>query len=766
MQPTKNRWIRILGWFCGAVAGILALIFLAVFLYIGSVNQIIDRQIEQLRSGGASQFYAVLPALTPGMRLRGKELLTFFEDQGYVEKQEDELVPGSYLWKPDEQILTLIRAPFSGAGNFLDPMKVKITLGEQGENLTVTDIVEVDTGSHLERFESVPKLIGHFRAGRLRTQNPISLSEVPASLRLAVIAIEDTNFLEHHGVSVRAIVRALWRNLRAWRWVQGGSTLTQQLMKNLFFSGEKLLSRKFVEAFFALVTEARHDKETILEAYLNEVYLGQWSTHEIHGVAEAARYYFNRPISELSLSQSATLVAMIRAPNLYEPRRNVKSALGRRNLVLKKMLEAEYILPEEYASASREPLGTISVEKSLEDIHYFMEIVMEKLPLDIKSRLDNESLTIYVSLNPILQSLASQVLLANLQRLEKSHHALGKATAGGLRLQGALIAIGVKDCSILALQGGRSYRQTQFNRISQGLRQPGSLFKPFVWLAALSQYREPPITPLTMVEDSPFEWIYDQNSWKPRNYDGNFRGPVTVRQVLEESLNVPTARIAQQIGVEPIIETLKKAGIRSELPTVPSVSLGSADVTPLDVAQAFTTIANLGMWCELRSFFTVYDASKNLLYENKLVVENRLPAPAVFQIVDLMKGVFSRGTAKSAQGSGLHLTNFAGKTGTTNEAKDAWFVGFSSKLLVLIWIGYDEGEKLGLPGSVAALPVWIDFMKGAEPLFSEEDFVAPEGLVKLVVDKSNHLVASPQCPETLEEYFQRGTEPAQRCANH
>ncbi|NBW98048.1 hypothetical protein EBR03_00605, partial [bacterium] len=614
-----------------------------------------------------------------------------------------------------------------GAGRKLEQVKVRLQLNLfENSQVSLENLYRTDSGEPLAELEFPPRSISSFYAGRVRTQNPIALSDIPISMRYAAMAIEDVHFLEHPGVSFRSIVRALIQDIRAGKFVQGGSTITQQLMKNLFFSREKSIFRKVQEAIYALLTEIKYPKETILEAYLNEVYLGQWSTHEIHGVQEGARFYFNQSATDLSLSQSATLAAIIQLPNAHDPHRYPDRVIKRRNLVMKKMLDAGFILPDEYQSGIQEPLGVIPPERNLEDIGYFMDLVFRELPESVKSRLNQESLTVYTTLNPFLQSIASRGLKNNLDRLIKGYASLKKREEKGTRLQSALIAVDVPSCSVIALQGGSGYRQTQFNRILTGKRQPGSLFKPFVFLTAFEKATfERPFSAETVLDGSPFDWVYDRQSWQPRNYEEEAPEQVTAAEALQKSINIPTARLAQQVGLSPIQENLKKSGITSEVPLVPSISLGSAEVSPYELAESYTTLAQLGSGCHLRAIQQVFDENGNNVLDFPVVKEARLNPEATFQTVQLLKGVFTDGTARLAQGSGVPTEVFAGKTGTTNDFKDAWFVGFNSEMLALTWVGYDETENVGLTGAAAALPLWIEFMKEAQPFRQNKDFARP-----------------------------------------
>ncbi len=741
----------------------MLLVVAAGGLYYTFVTHQINDRMEQLRSTRATQFYALYPPFRLEQHFTRGDIKSFLLDQGYVErKNADELLPREYAVEDHPPLfqLTLSRSSFSGAGYPMEATQAKLSFESPagGTDFILKQITRLDTNESIPDFESIPKKIAAYFAGRLRTQNAVALPEIPVSMRLAVMAIEDVHFLEHGGISLKGTIRALWKDLLARRWVEGGSTITQQLMKNLFFSREKAISRKIKEALYAFVTESRHSKEAILEAYLNEVYMGQAGTHEIHGVSEGAQYYFSRPVSQLSMSQSATLAAIIQAPNAQDPHRYPDRTLKRRNLVLKKMLDSGFIEQSEYDAASVDGIGVTPFERSLNDVDYANDLVLERLPLDVRQRLDYEKMTIYVTLNPYLQSAASRLLKAQLENLQKNVPALKKKAAMGHQLQGALIAIDVKECSLSALQGGSSYRQTQFNRILQGLRQPGSLFKPFVFLAGFRQEKDP-ITPLTELEDSPFEWKYDNQVWKPKNYEDDFRGKVTAREALEHSINTATARLAERVGIPAMVDTLKRAGIRANLPLVPSLALGSADVTPLEVAEAYTTLANLGKQCTLRPFYKIFDSNKNLIFENPLQLTEVLPLNPTFQTISLMKGVFTHGTAQLSKAWNLPLSNFAGKTGTTNDERDAWFVGFSPSLLVLVWVGYDEKEVVGLTGAGAALPLWLDFVKSAGPFLASDDFAVPEGLKPVLIDRVTHQSATSTTTDSQLEYFVPGTQP-------
>ncbi len=762
----RRQWKRAAGFVVLGTLGVMLIALVIVATYAGLVARTIDRRMDQIKHARATQFYAPYPSFRLGQSLSELELRTLLFDQGYLEAVSDTpLEPRQFRWKKsgDTLALEIFRPPFQAPGMPLDRLQAKLTIHVEKGSLTIKSIQRSDTGTALEAFDNLPQRLGAFYGGRPRTQDTAPLSEIPASARLAIMALEDVHFLDHSGVSVRSTLRALFKDLRHMKAKEGGSTLTQQLMKNLYFSAEKSLSRKLKEAFYALVTESRYSKEDILEAYLNEVYLGQAGTHELHGFAEGARYYFNRPISQLSLSQSAMLAAVVQGPGIIHPHKFPDRTLLRRNLALKLMKEADFISQDEFNEASKEPLGVVPKERTLSDVYYALDLVIQRLPEAIRTRMDSEPYTIYASINPYLQSLASKALSENLDRIKAMSMEVTKKEKAGIHLQSALIAVNVKDCTVLALQGGSSYRATQFNRVVQGKRQPGSLFKPFVYLSAFLNYSEAtPFTPMTEVDDAPMEWKYEKQSWSPRNYDNKFRGPVSLRHGLENSLNVPTAKLAQAVGLDKVHETMLKAGFTSPIPKVPSITLGSAEVTPLELAQAYTTFANLGETCELRPYLAVYDENGQQQEETKLVKTAVFPPAPTFQVVNILKGVLTHGSARSTQSAGFPLANFAGKTGTTNDARDAWFVGFSPDFLVLVWVGYDEKEKLGIPGAAAALPLWTSFLKNARMFVGQEDFKAPDGLVAVRIDRG--VGVAPPCTDTVVDYFVPGSEPKSECA--
>jgi penicillin-binding protein 1B len=542
---------------------------------------------------------------------------------------------------------------------------------------------------------------------------PVARRQVPDHLIEAILAVEDQRYLGHHGLDFRRIAGALLANVRARRIVQGGSTLTQQLAKNLFLTAERTPLRKLREATMAVVLELRHDKVAILEAYLNEVYFGQDGSRPIHGVGGAARYYFGKSVGKIGLAESALLAAMIQAPNRYHPLRNERQARRRRNLVLSLMADQGRISAAAADRATRNRLTTRTHSPQTVDARYFRDLVMAQRPRGLPSR----GAAIYTTLDPTLQLAAERAVREGLTRFPSRE------------VQAALVALDPRSGEILALVGGRDYRASQFNRATEARRQPGSAFKPIVALAALHREgrRGPAYTLASRVEDEPLSVMTPSGRWEPNNYDRSFRGVVTVRQAIEQSLNVPFARIGLEIGPDRIIETARRLGIASPLRPVPSLALGSSEVTLLELVRAYGVFATGGSLA----------ATRVVLGQGSLgSVPTKPGPPALVRVADpaesylvtsALEGVISRGTGQALRVAG-RFGSIAGKTGTSNGWRDAWFLAYSRSLVVGVWVGFDDGRSLGLTGAGAALPIVERFLERATPDDRWESFPIPEGI--------------------------------------
>jgi penicillin-binding protein 1B len=517
----------------------------------------------------------------------------------------------------------------------------------------------------------------------------------------------------------------------------------------------------------ALLAERRYSKNEILEAYLNEIYLGQNGLQGIFGIWEASQFYFARTPSELSLAETAMLAGLIRAPNNYSPYRDPTRARQRRNTVLGLLLEAGIVTQAEHDQAADEPLRVVGVRGGRNAAPYFVDYLRDELALSYPPEvLTSEGLRVFTTLDVQLQRYANAAVAEGLAELESRYPAL-KAKEPERAVQACLLAMQPQTGEIKAMVGGRNYGQSQFNRVIHALRQPGSVFKPFVYLAAFEQSAtaEDPITPATILLDEPFEWRYDSRTWRPDNYRDRYLGRVTVRQALELSLNSATARLAHKVGLDPVRTLAHRMGISSELPPLPSIVLGAQEVSPFDIAQAYAVLANQGLRTVPRASKKVVDRTGQMIERHPVEMARVTSPQAAYLVVHILEGVLDQGTGREARQLGFNRPA-AGKTGTTNEARDAWFVGFTPDLLAVVWVGFDESKRLGLTGSAAALPIWARFMKAATAGAPVVSFVRPPGVASVRIDPYTGGIATENCPDAIEEAFWKGQEPTELCPIH
>jgi penicillin-binding protein 1B len=620
-------------------------------------------------------------------------------------------------------------------------------------------------GKELSAVLLEPEPLSLLGSSATRMSLPKPLSVFPKHLVNAVIAIEDERFYSHFGIDPIGIARAAAVNFKSGRFAQGGSTLTQQLAKNLLLSSERSLSRKALEAIAAILMETAFSKDQLLETYFNEVFLGQEGNVAIHGFGEAARSFFNKDVQDLSLEEAATLAGIIKAPTKYSPRRYPKNSAARRALVLNKMRELGFITPreEERAIAAElkvnPPFHTKRVAPYFVD--YVRKIVDSSLTLPAES---SASLKIFTSIDKEYQQCAEESVAAGLAELETRFPRLKKR--GKSPVQAALVSVVPSTGDILAWVGGRDYQRNQFDRVSLAKRQPGSAFKPFVYLTALdgslNSYRVARTT--SILDDKPLT-IEQVGSppWSPSNYDKNFRGEVTLRQALTLSLNIPTVNLAQKVGIESVKRTAELFGFGENIPAVPSIALGAGEVTPLELARAYAALANGGELPRFNPVFDVTLADTPVLRLSREREHFRVASEAAtFVLTTILQDAVDRGTARSIRALGFKGAA-AGKTGTTNDARDAWFSGYTPRLLTVVWVGFDDNSELGLTGGQAAVPIWTKFMNCVnEP---DLEFLPPPGVVKLLIDRQTGLLASDRCPEEdrMVEWFVEGTEPVTYC---
>ncbi len=547
----------------------------------------------------------------------------------------------------------------------------------------------------------------------------VPLQQIPPALRNAIIAVEDSRFYSHFGVDVRGIGRAAYANFRHGRVVEGGSTITQQLAKVLFLTPDRSFSRKVKEALLALELEKRYSKDRLLELYLNQVYMG----HGAFGVEAAARMYFGKSVQDLTLPESAMLAALPRSPGNYSPFERPELAQRRRAIVVGRLLEQGYISETEAKATNRAPLGLVPSERRRGSGQYFLEYLQQSLEAKYGSEvLYKSGLAIYTTLDPVLQRAAEQALRDGLQAIverQSARTARSKAGAGppSPAPEGAVVVMEATTGYVKALIGGADFSRTEFNRALHAHRQPGSAFKPFVYLAAL----EAGHAPTEIVEDQPISYTSGGKVWAPENYDGKFRGPVTLQQALEESINIPTIKLLEQIGVNKVIDTARRAGIQSPLPHDLTLALGSGDVTLLELTAAYGTFANQGVRMEPLMVRYLTDAQGRLVEENIPQGREAIDPGMALGLTQMLRGAVERGTAVGAR---VLERPIAGKTGTTNDFSNAWFVGYTPSLVAGVWIGHDRPRTLGHEetGARAALPIWVALMRTALRGQPVEDF--------------------------------------------
>jgi penicillin-binding protein 1B len=739
-----------------------ALVLLAVTLagtlavaayYVRKWDGIVSEKFRTHQWTFPSKIYSDGLLIYPGMDLKAVGFFDRLRDLAYQPVSGDVARRGDYRLDERTGVVDLFLRDLPTAAE-TPALRVRLSLSGS-------------TVSRIEDLDSRPKLLTGLYQDIWQERRLVTLAEVPPLLLRAIIDVEDQRFYRHHGIDVAGIARALWVNVRSGHLVQGGSTLTQQLMKNFFLTDERSLRRKLTEALMALIVERRFSKQEILENYVNEIYLGQRGAQGIYGVWEAARFYFAKEPRELSVAEMAMLAGMIKAPNRYSPFRDSERARRRRDYALGLMLREGDVTAAEHAAAVAEPLRAAPAAAETKDAPYFVDFVRQELahgyPADV---LTTEGLRIYTALDPHLQQLAEQALQSGIADLEQRYPRL-RGSAPADQLQGCLIAIQPHTGAIKAMMGGRDYRSTQFNRCTQALRQPGSVFKPFTYLAAFEHSRRSDVhlLPTTRVEDEPFEWAFDNQVWRPANYRDRYFGLVTVRQALEFSLNAATARVAHEVGLPPILDVARRMGIASPLPPYPSVVLGAAEVTPFEVAQAFAVLANSGLRAAPIAIKKVVNRGGLPIQRKPVEVEQVVPADTAYLVTHLLEGVMDYGTGSPARRRSF-ARPAAGKTGTTNDYRDAWFTGFTPNLLAVVWVGFDQKRPLNLSGGEAALPIWTDFMKRATAGLPTAPFVPPPGVSMVRVDPLSGRLATAQCPETIEEAFYTGDEPTTPCPLH
>ncbi|HEX2719703.1 MAG TPA: PBP1A family penicillin-binding protein [Candidatus Deferrimicrobium sp.] len=617
-------------------------------------------------------------------------------------------------------------------------------------------------GVPLDSIHLEPEEIGRILGPRMESRRIVPLSAIPPSLQRAVLAAEDARFYSHHGIDAVGVARALVRNLREWRFAQGGSTITQQLAKNFFLSPKKTIGRKLREVELAIVLELRYTKQQILEMYLNKIYFGQEGARGIYGVEEAAGFYFSKRAADLTLEEAATLAGVIRSPNRYSPFRASAAAKERRDMVLARMRQLGMIGEEEYRRASRAPLRTRARRSPANMAAYFADYIQRVTEDDLGGeKLFRTGYRFHTTLDPVQQAAAEEAVAKGLAEVSTS------ALPAGEPLQAALVAVDPATGEMTAMVGGRGYGETQFNRAADAKRQPGSAFKPFVLLAAMERAAQGKgkTTLSTIVSGEPVSVPTPQGVWTPSNFEGKTYGNLTVRKAIEESVNTAAVRLALDVGLPEVVKSARAAGSGSPLSPVPSLALGSFEVTPVELAYAYATIASGGVRYDPFPLFSATTADGEILTAAKVHWERALDPRAAYLTGYAMEGVLDRGTAKTAKGMGISFPA-SGKTGTTDGNRDSWFVGFTPDVVCVAWVGYDSGADTGLTEARGALRIWARFLRALYPGSGPVRLRPPEGIEFAEIDPESGFLATTACPLVFREAYLSGTAPKEPCPLH
>jgi penicillin-binding protein 1A len=603
-------------------------------------------------------------------------------------------------------------------------------------------------------------------------RSPVPLKGIPRNLVNATLSTEDRSFYRHWGVDLWGVARAAATDLLHRRRAQGGSTITQQLARNLFLTHERTFARKLKEVALAIELERNYSKNQILEMYFNQIYFGEGA----YGVEAAAKTYFGKPLAELTLAECALLAGVPANPSLYSPRRQPKAALARRAKVLRNMLVTRAITQVEFDNAMHSPLGVTAIRYDNDRAAYFVEMV--RLHLDEKygsNAVYEGGLRVYTTLDMDLQQLAERSLEKQVESLESelklkntraSFSSLTAASTNGRTpyLQGALVALDPRNGYVRALVGGRDWNHSNFNRATQARRQPGSAFKPFVYTAAMDNG----FKPTDIIVDEPVSFPGgDGKLYQPRNYDQTYRGPVTLRYALQQSINVPAIKLLRKVGVSLVASYARRMGIKSPLGQNLSLALGSSEVTLLELSSAYAVLADRGVRNEPLFILKVEDRAGNVLERNAPRPFEVLSEGTAATMTSMLQSVMDHGTGYPARLRGFTIPA-AGKTGTMDDYMDAWFVGYVPSLVCGVWVGYDEKKVIGpgMTGARAALPIWTDFMIGATRGARVEDFPVPAGTLSRMVCAESGMLATDACPNTTTEIFPEGSEPSEFCTTH
>ncbi len=743
-NPAKKPLLKSKGfWF--RLAAVCLLLSGGYLIYLDAV---IQNKFEGKRWQVPAKVYSRPLEIFTGASVSREQLVFELRQLHYRRKPDAaQLRPGSYY--VDDGDIQFYTRGF----DFWDGEESASKVGVHFDGSTIRDVVVNGKGDEIARLE--PVVVGGIYPAHNEDRILVTLDQVPSAMIGALLAVEDRDFYEHWGISLKGIARALFANIRAGGLRQGGSTLTQQLVKNFYLSSERTLTRKVNEAMMSVLLDFHYEKDDILEAYLNEVYLGQAGQRAIHGFGLASLFYFGVPLRELEVEQIALLVGLVKGPSWYDPRRNPERALERRTQVLMQMVEQGVMGQAEYDRVKDKPLGVI--EKPVyQDERYpaFMNLVRQQLQQDYRDEdLRSEGLRIFTTIDPYIQQQAQHHVESHLAHIERGY---GKKYAA---LQSAAIFTSANTGEVVALVGDKNPAFKGFNRALKAYRPIGSLIKPAVYLAALEQG----YTLATLVMDEPIEVeTPNQPVWRPENFEKESHGEVLLMQALANSYNQATARVAMDTGIDRVAAMVERLGVDKELPVVPALSLGAVSLSPYEVATIYQTFAAGGFYTPLRAIRSVLDGNGEPLQRYGIDVERRIEPGYNYLITTALQEVVKQGTAKTAQQYLPESLQLAGKTGTSDEQRDAWFAGWSGNYLGVVWVGFDDNLATQLTGASGALPIWAQTMASLpqQPL----EPVTPESVAWHWIDAREMALSKPHCDGAVYVPLMRDTIPEKRAA--
>jgi penicillin-binding protein 1B len=757
-----------------ALIGVLALIvFTAVpalyfFLtYYHSLEDEVVTRFSQKRWNIPSRIYSDSTVIYPGQALKD---LGFFERLARLNYHRVEngkvTERGEYSYDPKQGKLVIFLHNFAYPYREFPGQIVQIGLSR---NELIQAMSDPDANKPLYSMELEPELLTGIFEGDWEQRRLVPLNQIPPAFIDAILAAEDHRFYDHHGFDLVRTAKAGWIDLTSHQVRQGGSTLTQQLMKNFFLTRERTFKRKLTELVMAYIAETKYSKDEILENYINDIYLGQRGQEGIYGIWEASEYYFSKEPRDLSIGEMASIAGMISSPNRLNPMHHPDLARIRRNEVLASMLQDGYISQAAYETARGEPMHPRETFTETNDAPYFVDYVKKELEERYSSSvLTEEGLRIFTTLDVHANKLGENAIDQNLTDLEAKHPKLRRREEKE-ELEECLVSLEPGSGKIRAMIGGRNYQRSQFNRVTQSKRQPGSAFKIVTYAAAFDETLSggpEKFLPTSYVDDTQWTWNYADNmSWTPNNYKDLYFGHVPLEKALEESLNAAAARIAFTIGLDRVVAMGKRLGF-GDLPMYPAIVLGGIEVSPLQLAEAYSIVASDGMDVHPYAVIAVVDQNGKVMEGHELQAEQRISPQLAYIMQFMLEQVINHGTGAGARTIYGFRRPAAGKTGTTNDAKDAWFAGFTPNLLTVVWTGFDQKEVLGLTGAQASLPAWTNFMKAATASRPALGFVMPPGLVQEIVDPTTGYKATPFCPVRLEGVFPQDSAPTQLCPFH